>query len=85
MIKVPVSYTHLTLYDGAKKVMKSGNEQTLYMVNLHQNPVTIHNTRIYGTNNYTFVPTVGIILYELFHQSPGFMQSMPQTVPVIVI
>ena len=73
------------LCDGAKKVMKSGNEQTLYMFNLYQNPVTIHNTRIYGTNNNTFIPIRGIILYELFYQSPGFMQSMPQTMPVIVI
>ena len=73
------------LCDGAKKVTKPGNEQTLCMSNLYQNPVTNHNTRIYGTNNYTFIPIRGIILYELFYQSPGFMQSMPQTVPVIVI
>lgn len=55
------------------------------MSNLYQNPVTNHNTRIYGTNNYTFIAIRGIILYELFHQSPGFMQSVPQTMPVVII
>ena len=73
------------LCDGAKKVTKSGNEQTLCMSNLYQNPVTNHNTRIYGTNNYTFIAIRGIILYGLFHQSPGFMQSVPQTMPVVII
>ncbi len=73
------------LCDGAKKVTKSGNEQTLCMPNLYQNPVTNHNTRIYGTNNYTFIAIRGIILYGLFHQSPGFMQSVPQAMSVVVI
>ncbi len=56
----PNQLTQLTdfqyaLCDGEKKVTKSGNEHTLCMSNLYQNPVTNHNTRIYVTNNYTFI------------------------------
>lgn len=46
---------------------KPGNEQTLCMPNLYQNPVTNQNTRIYGTNNYTFI---AIMRYHIIRIIP---------------